>query len=329
MGQEVNGTEPGPAWGKVFTNYFGSFEKSQKDISGSNVVWNYSLIEAEAVSTTRFMEYAAENMRIEFEGSNLVMEIPAGSGNYTYYTVTGSCLKYKGFESSDRDCSAICYYNDDWTVFSFPLKFDDEFRDSFMATSELALSNNVIRTVLKAEVRYHVDGSGTLITPFGKHENVLRIRQEISGSVSSADSGSVDPSSRDDYKTTKYIWLSATTGGLTELCSTFDFINFFFQEPVQVTSSVSDSAIGNLFYAGIYPNPANTRLNIKLAEEPTEDILILVYDAFGKMVKAVQANAGSQFRHTISFPIDELVAGVYQVCVYGSDRSCRLQFVKQ
>jgi hypothetical protein len=78
----------------------------------------------------------------------------------------------------------------------------------------------------------------------------------------------------------------------------------------------------------LYPNPANTELNISMSNSETEKIKYQLIDANGRILKegVKQLSAGA---NSLSIDVNKLSSGVYYLMINGNIIHKQLQFVKE
>ena len=74
----------------------------------------------------------------------------------------------------------------------------------------------------------------------------------------------------------------------------------------------------------VYPNPTNKELNINLPENWEGETSIVVYDFYGKLIASFTSTSGS-----LTFPVDNIPAGMYRLSATNKSRILNTSFVKK
>jgi hypothetical protein len=74
----------------------------------------------------------------------------------------------------------------------------------------------------------------------------------------------------------------------------------------------------------VYPNPTNKELNINLPENWEGETSIVVYDFYGKLISSFTSTSGS-----LTFPVDNIPAGMYRLSATNKNRILNTSFVKK
>jgi hypothetical protein len=205
------------------------------------------------------------------------------------FYITGE-FYFSRLGSLDEDMF-MTYYNDSATLFSFPVTAGDDQSYSYQGALEY-ISMSTWMDIVNGEVDVEADAQGTLITPSGTFENVLRVHV-IETFDAQIDLGLGTPTTvmslEDDY----YYWFHEDYTapiliyGITETESylkqkeTTEVLRY---QPIITTTSATNQKKSN-FKA--YPNPATKLLTIQ-GEINNE---ISVYDILGNNVLTTKLTA--------------------------------------
>ena len=77
----------------------------------------------------------------------------------------------------------------------------------------------------------------------------------------------------------------------------------------------------------IYPNPANNVINLKWNDNLNSDFTFIVFDLMGKQLISNTVKWNS-IDNSLSIPVDQLPAGVYQIAIYSGNAMKSLKFIK-
>ena len=140
--------------------------------SGENVVWDFSGQENPQSTILSTTGACPGNQNCgQFTDANRIqwLEVLDTSPTYTYFSFTNNEYSVIGDYSVENGKNT---YNDQEILYKFPIvygqAFDDNYQTSF-GTSPDGTTNG--------EVSIEVDGYGTIITPAGTFNNVLRIKR--------------------------------------------------------------------------------------------------------------------------------------------------------
>lgn len=92
-------------------------------------------------------------------------------------------------------------------------------------------------------------------------------------------------------------------------------------------TGIEDKVTGEISSIGVYPNPANTYLNVVMNLENASDVMINVVDVTGKLVNTVSNSFGLGLNKT-TLDVSGLTNGIYFIQVMGEGISNTVKFVK-
>jgi hypothetical protein len=202
---------------------------------------------------------------------------------YYMYNITPTAIEFLGTSSY----WGVVLYTDPYIYFQFPYFFgstiSDTYIDNFSAVSSMSSS---------------YDAYGTLITPFGTYTDVIRDKRTENGN-------------------TYYRWF--TTNPFSILMegnfSTNGLVHIFNNTTVL---SVNEN---NKMPFAVYPNPANSTLNVQFPANATFDKIIIT-DLAGKTV--IQ-----QVQNLNQVTIQDLAKGIYIIHAFAGDDPFRSKFIKE
>lgn len=137
--------------------------------SGSGQTWDFSTAVGTQTGFFKFVDPATTIFSYRFPNSNICGV--SWEGSYAYYDFQPGVLNTDGYGLlvSPGD-SVISVYNDQETVVQLPFQHMDMFSDNFSG-DDIALG---FTFPFSGNVSVTADGSGTLITPTGTFNNVVR-----------------------------------------------------------------------------------------------------------------------------------------------------------
>lgn len=295
---------------------------------GPDQIWDLSKMKLEQISDALFVNPSETKYAHEFPSATLAYEATIGSGDYTYLKLKDDELEYLGFCSSNNSIPVICKYSNTWKMYQLPLHLNDSDSDSFSSSSVILDDGDTIYNFFKGEYKYHVDGFGTLITPFKKYPNTFRIQSITEGTDSSVRVGKSDTTIVSSYITKKDSWISPDGDKSFEQASTFDFKDFYFSKTKSAVS-VNDDKIYSKDSVYVYPNPAFDRINIKIPNIVSNSFVLILYNNQGTILKNDQVKLINKNAADYSFPVDDLSPGIYFVLFKFEKYEWSAKFIKQ
>jgi hypothetical protein len=251
--------------------------------SGENVVWDYSSINLTStnfsynlVSIETAPHYAffpTANYCYKFNDNGLL--------SYNFYKLNDNSFELLGY-SEDKLISA---YTNSSTFLVFPYTYNSVINDDYQSSPSSSI-RNITRTY---------DGYGTLKTPFGNFENVIR-QKEIG-----ANGG------------TTYYWI-ATNPYQIILSGNFDNPTIYFYQD-STNLNIPQNTLLDSF--NIYPNPSSSEFTIETSAKGV--INVQVFDMTGRLVEKADTNrVGSR-----------LAAGIYNVIVTQDTKTKTVRVIKK
>lgn len=293
----ITGSDINPTVSDEFTFVNGSFQSEGP--SGGNQTWDFSSVTG---SNTFNNSYGSSS----FPNANLV-EYNDG-GTEIHYNVNNSTREIHRMVAG----GVTIDYSNPMTVFELPLSMgtsgNDNFESSFFSGVQFERTGTT---------DWEVDGWGTLITPAGTFNDVIRVKmnQEILD-----DGGAMQVESNFEI----YHWYKAGTNSPL-LVVTYSETTIVGTPPqaaqvlqyLDLPLSTSDSYIDE---AKIYPNPVQDNMYIDIKNENVQSIRII--DIQGK------EHLNTSFLPSIN--LSELDGGIYFVELLGSNHSIlsRNKFIK-
>ena len=317
-----------PSVGTVVRNYSGSSTREIENKSGANQTWDFSTMSSAFINEVSYVDKNKTNFSSTFPNSKIALDISDGDeSDYTYFDITENHVKYLGFAANSSEIPVVAKYDNDWILYSLPLHFNDSFQDNFSVNHTVISNGETIHVYLKANYSYKVDGYGTLITPFGTFPNTLRIYSKTQGRDSSIHSGTTDTTILNSYTSVKVSWISSDMGDVTELASTYDFKNFYFQE----NNKSTDIKLTSIFINNIiaYPDPASEFISVELPEIKPGQVSINIFDNLGNLIKTDRLNnfSGNNLNWKIS--VSDIPAGFYFIRINTGTGEWNSKFIKQ
>jgi hypothetical protein len=255
--------------------------------SGANQVWDFSGVAYNPVPySLQTVPSSSAPFIANFPLTNYVQKITYSSNNVFYVmgTITSTGVEML---ASTSDSQIIKDYTPDTGFMPLPLSFNESYTDVFQATTD---SNPTTRVNV-------YDGYGTLITPFGTFNNVIRMKQTEQGA-------NVYNWSLASPYTPLMFGQFGTDGSIT-----FNQITTLNNADLTLNEKVR-----------IYPNPTSSILNIELSGIKIDKIIIS--DVLGKTMF-------EQTQNTNQVNVGNLAAGIYIVKVFSDNKISQAKFLKE
>ena len=254
--------------------YFGQLSGLSAGSAGQGQSWDFSSLSGGLELNSNYIAPSSGAGSSNFPSASLALQ---GDVATTYYG-GGSSYSLLGQYGS----SSSMIYSNAMDFLRFPVGFGQQFTDDYSATiTATGLANPYTRN---GSNEVSVDASGSLTTPFGTFDNVLRVR------------------SVDSYQ---FVGLPPTPGGSTSgTITSYSFISpdypgiMLMQFSVTNTGSVTDTSItfenpgsvgirehAALKTMRVYPNPASEYIRVA---SPDRVKAVEIHDRSGRSVAMVE-----------------------------------------
>lgn len=307
----------------------------------TNALWDYSDLEWQTQQVNEFLNplfinpayslvfantpITPNRSNVATQEGNLLTEIPLLNSifteSYNFYYKTDSFYRWRGIGMRVSGFPSPVPMNHSDTVYHFPIQFGN--KDTSRADYDVDIPQ--LGSYTHKQVRYnHVDGWGTLITPFGSFD-VLRLVSEVRGSdslyIDSVQFGfKVNNAVNREYK-----WLGK--GQLVPLLqinttqvSVGPFPGFEFVTEVLYRDSTRNLATDlqdettSEVALNIFPNPSGGTVFVSFSSEPT-DVTVNLYDITGKLV--LENPAVSKLT---KLDLQHFQKGMYTLCIESGNK---------
>ena len=269
---------------------------------GQDQDWDFSGLTSSSSMSQNAVAASEGNGSSEFESANLAY-VDGMSAVY-YNTSNGAFQALGSYSGSDNQVTSEIF-TDAKDIMRFPVGFGQSFVDDYYSINRIYTMSQSYEK--DGSISVEVDGSGTLTTPEGTFENVLRIK------------------SVEDYQ---FIGLpptpgSSTTGTITKY--TFispDYPGVFLMEHVTVDDNINPAQT-DIYYADVvslstrfsptrpdfvlYPNPTSSKLSIR-SENPVTSIQLR--DRYGRLVNY---SIISRSDRLVELNVRNIPSGVYLI----------------
>lgn len=261
-------------------------------LSGENQTWNYSNLTLNSSGTTTSTVVLSAPFANSFPEANyFVKSSTNGSDFYTIYKLTNTKLETLGITTNSS--VLVNFSPNPQTQFEFPYNYNLLINDAYSTTND-PNANDPFSIIY--------DAYGTLITPFGTYNNVIRTKK-MDGVFPLYTWYTVNPT---------LAVLSARFGsGGVNLVTFYEHTNLSINQ-------------NKLFEFTISPNPTSNNIAIKNTKNLNEVINYEIYDLTGRVVKKNIANANENIN------IEELQSGNYVIKISDKNYNSYSQlFIKE
>ncbi|MFI5141437.1 MAG: T9SS type A sorting domain-containing protein, partial [Bacteroidia bacterium] len=281
--------------------------------SSSAQSWDYSTLFANTyAATTSFVAPGGNPGASSFPNSTLASS--QGGGTWAYFKTGASGLLVDGANAVIQGNTAIVDYVPDEILIPTPFTYSNTVNNVYGATFTLTVSSFPATVHHRANRTITADAFGTLKTPAGTYNNVLRVKTyEIT-----SDSVFVGVSNvQNQYDTTTtYNWVQNTADAML---MEIDINKSGAVTKAQYLQSFSN-AINNIKHidlaTNLYPNPASAFTTLTYENATTAKVSASIFDVTGRQVATLLNNqeqaAGKQ---TLAIDVTnlQLPKGLYMV----------------
>ena len=266
--------------------------------SGANVTWDFSNLEVDFVNSSTFVDPAT------LPNGNLFPQATAGSENagseiYYYQSEAGM-----GFYGAILTSGTTIVYSDPQDWIRFPMTFMDTYTDNF---SGKVATTAVFDRSGTAEVE--VDAYGTLITPAGTFQEVVRVYtyMDYSDKLGGADVA--------NYIEKRYLWYDARSGFPLFTYSDLEYLgtstksaSYLDANPLNIRSPFAEELQLN-----VYPNPASDWFTLDYSLTDQSVVEIAMTNLLGQEVFLVSQQEENAGTHQSQVDVSGLAQGTYFV----------------
>jgi len=287
--------------GDEFTFYRGTSAQLDEGADGANMVWDFSTVQLPDLIEIIVKDASTVDLLGEFPDANLALDEQPGN---TYMSMDNDRQAWYGAGS---DFGAVVVYSDPQDLVRYPMTLGDSFTDNFTGTIA-----NFIRSGVSTVT---CDAYGTLITPTGTFDNVVRLKTimdygDFSNGVQIA-----------EYHEERFWWFNEATGfpifnvnRLTAAGSTVYSASY----SVDGVSAISD--VESIDRFSVFPNPADSQLAVELNLLKRTDLKIQLLNVLGQVVRETIEPTASGLVNTI-FETGAMPNGWYVLNVLDGQRS--------
>jgi hypothetical protein len=293
--------------------------------SGPNVSWDFANVTAMGPSYSwKAMLPSASEYSDSFPTATMAIEVLEDTSAWSYfYQHDANALNLLGAigEVGEKDTFVYNFSQNTQMELRMPLTYGDQHRDTARGYARIAMMGNLFvvdRTVYRS---LRADGYGSLRTPAGTYEDVLRVR--------------VDEAVEDRFLNNvvarqtnhRYFWISAVykyellhmdslvTFGPTGTVTSASTYNYYQTQPISTSIRPGVDAVD----FEIYPNPVTAgHLWLKPSAPWAEPIRYSLTDMYGKRLTSGSIPAGQE---SLRLRLTDISPGQYLIHLAGKSYS--------
>ncbi|MFW6020431.1 MAG: T9SS type A sorting domain-containing protein [Bacteroidales bacterium] len=291
----LTGSNVNPVIGTSFTSNTCNYVSEGN--SGADQTWDLSSMNV-TDSTKVSIELPSNTQYSNSFPSANIAWVRSGSDEVAYYNASSSALQFYGMHIPG---TTTLSYDDPEDELQFPITYDDSYTDTW----DVEYTANGITFYREGTTTVTADGYGTLITPEGTFNNVLRVHTEQIYQDSASISGSPYIM---DYDLNAYTWYKegyhsflATTFSLNSPNGPQSSASYISNLPVSTNEITRDIS------CKVFPNPASENVNIELSAKG--DVSVKLLNSAGQQVEATVHEQDQNLRIDVS----NLPEGLYLV----------------
>lgn len=229
--------------------------------AGANVTWDFSTYTAVNVVTATTNACPGQTNCFRFPTANRITK-PSAADTYDFNIMTDTEATTIGGYFGPTMGDGTVTYTDPLTDFKFPMTYMQQFDDNYQFNSVSATSS----TSEAGSQSFNADGYGTVITPTGTYNNVLRVKRMRSATQTMPGFPPMN------YTNESYQWISQESGTVLSFGINTITINgtttvskaISYLVPGALSTSETDKKKADI---SLYPNPSSDKVNLKSNEE--------------------------------------------------------------
>lgn len=278
---------------QVTSNTITATEFTTADLAGANQTWNFAALTSAGTQAAGVLARSAAPNAAMHPAANMALNTGA---QYLYLENNGTSIKEHGAYEASQNYTLE--NTDPAEKMRFPITFNDTFTDAF------AGSVNLAGTVLprNGTVTVTAEAYGTLITPAGTFQNVLKIK-----TVEAA-----NPLTLYSENTTTYDWLQeGTRFPLLRMTRRVTLVGTLFSSFYLNTAlGTPESRTANQFLE-VFPNPARAEVTVRFKELTARPVKLQLLDLAGRLLADVPLKPSATGDQDLKINLSDHPKGIY------------------
>ena len=289
------------AIGDEYSFYRGTVEPIYEGDAGANVTWDFSNTVLPDFIETIIKDPTTIDLMGDFTNANMVID---EGGGFTYYLMDGNKQAWYGVGNA---FGSVIVYSDPQDLIRYPMTYGDSFTDNFAGTFP-----SFTRT---GDGEVTCDAYGTLITPAGTFDNVIRVKtiMDYNDFTNGIEIG--------DYHEERFWWFNATSGFPIFNVNRLSYgttVVYTASYTVDGVSAITDVDAIDRF--SVFPNPTENHLMVEMNLLKSSDLKIQLVNVLGQVVRQQEVQAANGMVNA-TFATNELENGWYVLNVMDGKRS--------
>lgn len=264
--------------------------------AGANQTWDLTFLQPQINGPSTYVATNTTAAYLNFPSANIATTSAQGDG---YFNVTSNAMQYYGIAAQ----GIIMSYDDPEDLIHYPFAYNDTYTDTWLTI----FSNGGYTFYRSGSTTVTADGYGTLITPTGTYQNVLRVH-----SVQTyQDSTNIGVPFIINYSSDQYGWYS--NGIHCQIANMFNTTASTGASQaggsyLESTTGISDQqqAISSL---DVSPSPATDNISIDFTMSQPVEVDVTVFNLLGEKMMSVPCNKSNST--SVKFNVTELPDGIY------------------
>lgn len=286
--------------------------------AGENQFWDYSMVMADQSQSGSFAIPSETPFGNNYPDADLVGVIPDPQGEtFIYYDFASDGIYTLGLEISGVGSQP---YSDPRKDLITPLTYLDTYSDIAIFTN----NSGPILVENESDFSVDVDAYGTIVTPGGTYENVLRLHS-VEFTVSTIDVGIGEPI-ENESQIEAYIWV--IDGYPIPVFQTFEqsIMGIVVNEGSRYVTGtpLSTKEYNTLSGVNLYPVPAVDFVNLDMGDNQIGEATIRIFDIRGAVIKEFTQGMAQVTR----FDVSDLPSGFYSINIQTEEGMATKHFTK-
>ena len=256
--------------------------------SGSNILWDFSFLNSP--NDSNYISSNCDEYCDTFPGANFYNKNITGNSN-GYFIKNATGLYVNGHHSQNNGVTLNNKFGNAEQLLMFPIQYNASFADSFSCTAYYYYPGTVIIRSEYGTTSGVIDAYGTIKTPIGIYNNVLRLKLNTMTYVESGDS----------IYSTSYMWYQAGIGHSVmdiNLYPASENSSYRYTTTLPKNVNGIDNIRAGQNNISIYPNPAQNVFRIKT--ERQNNYSIIIRNVIGNIVYETKQNINSRETEVIT-----------------------------
>ena len=278
---------------QVTANTITATEFTTADLAGANQTWNFATLGSTGTQAAGVLARSAAPNPAMHPAANMAMNTGA---QYLYIENNGTSIKEHG--AYDANQNYTLENTDPAEKLRFPITFNDTFNDAF------AGSVNLAGTVLprNGNLTVTAEGYGTLTTPAGTFQNVLKLK-----TVETA-----NPLTLYSETTTTYDWLQeGTRFPLLRMTRRVTLVGTMYSSFYLNAGLGTNEELAAKVNLQVFPNPAFSEINIRFNNQASAPVKLQLLNLTGQKIAELPVATSVTGNQPLKVNVTQYPKGIY------------------